>query len=82
MNTCKKIIKFNKRKDKREAWMTDGLPQLVNTKNDLYVDLKNNSKHSICITKKKLHFWAFEKMVIIQIEETKRTYYYNTFQNY
>ena len=38
------FLKFNKRKDKREAWMTDGLLQLVNTKNDLYVDWKKNLK--------------------------------------
>ena len=40
----KKIKKFNKRKDKREGWMTDELLQLVNTKNDIYVDWKKNSK--------------------------------------
>ena len=31
----------------------DELLQLVNNKNDLYVDWKKNSKHSIFITKKK-----------------------------
>ena len=38
-----KFKKFNKRKDKREACMTDELLQLVSTKNDLYVDWKKNS---------------------------------------
>ena len=32
--------KFNKRKDKKEVWMTDQLLKLVNRKNDLYIELK------------------------------------------
>ena len=47
----KKLKKFNKRKDKREGWMTDELLQLekelvntkTDTKTDLYVDWKKNS---------------------------------------
>ena len=61
--------------------MTDELLQLVNTKNDLYVDWKKNSKTIIFITKK-IPFRAFEKIVNTQIDETKVIYYYNTFQNY
>ena len=34
----KKIRKFNKRKDKKEKWMTDDLLRQINTKNNLYVD--------------------------------------------
>ena len=49
----KKLKKFNKRKDKREGWMTDELLQLVNTKNDLYVDWKKNSKTLKIYNKKK-----------------------------
>ena len=40
----KKLKKFNKRKDEREGWMSDELLQLVNTKTDLYIDWKKNSK--------------------------------------
>ena len=80
----KKLKKFNKRKDKREGWMTDELLQLVNTKNDLYVEWKKNSKTlNIYNEKKRRHFRAFDKIVNTQIlDETKITYYYNTFQNY
>ena len=36
----KKIRKFNKRKDKKEKWMTNDLLRQINTKNELYVDWK------------------------------------------
>ena len=79
-----KFQKFNERKDKREAWMTDELLQLVNTKMtyDVYVDWKKNSKTLDIYNEKNIYFRAFDKIVYTQIEETKRTYYYNTLQNY
>ena len=46
--------KFNKRKDKKEVWMTDQLLELVNRKNDLYIELKKTPKLSNCLTPKKL----------------------------
>ena len=52
--------------------MTDELLPLVNTKNDLYVVWKRNSKT----------LRAFDKIANTQIEETKITYYYNTLQYY
>ena len=39
----KKIKKFNKRKHKKENWMTDELLILVNRKNDMYRDWKSTS---------------------------------------
>ena len=39
----KKTRKYNKRKDKKEKWMTDKLLTEVNQKNDMYVDWKSNS---------------------------------------
>ena len=62
--------------------MTDKLLQFVNTKNDLYVDWKKNWKTLNIYNKKRRYFRVVDKMVNTQIEETKRTYYYNTFQNY
>ena len=62
--------------------MTYELLQLVNTKNDLYVDWKKNSKTLNIYNEKRRHFRTFDKIVNTQIDETKITYYYNTFQNY
>ena len=38
-----KIRKFNKRKDKKEKWMTDELLAQINQKNDMYIDWRANS---------------------------------------
>ena len=48
--------KFNKRKDKKEVWMTDQLLELVNRKNDLYIELKKTPKLSNCYNTKKVNF--------------------------
>ena len=68
------LKKFNKRKDKREGWMNDELLQLVNTKNDLYVDWKKSTKTLNIYNEKNNHLRAVDKMVNTQIEETKITY--------
>ena len=47
--------KFNKRKDKKEGWMTDQLLELVNRKNDLYIELKKTPKLSNCYNTKKVN---------------------------
>ena len=41
---AQKLRTFNKRKDKRENWMTDELLNQINRKNDMYVDWKSKSK--------------------------------------
>ena len=44
--------------------MTDELLQLVNTKNDLYVEWKKNSKTLNIYNEKKRHFRAIDKLLI------------------
>ena len=47
-----KKSKFNKRKDKKEVWMSDQLLAFVNQKNDLYIELKMTPKLSNCYNTK------------------------------
>ena len=71
------IRKFNKRKDKKEKWMTDDLLRQINTKNDLYVDWKKSSNDiDSC------NFKAFERIVTRNINEAKRSYYHETFKHF
>ena len=74
--------RYNKRKDKKEKLMTNELLQQINKKNDMYVDWKTKSTTTKMYNNKKINFKRFEKLVNINIAETKRTYYHNTFRNY
>ena len=76
----KSLKKFNKRKHKIEKWMTNDLLNLVNRKNDMYRDWKSTSNITEFMIKK-INFKTFEKIVNLQIVETKNKYYYDTFTN-
>ena len=78
----KKIRRFNKRKDKKEKWMTNELLMQINTKNDMYVDWKSNSNNLESYQIKKINFKTYERIVDKKIEETKKKYYYDTFRNH
>jgi len=75
----KKIRKFNKRKDKKEKWMTNELLREVNKKNDMYVDWKSNSTTIEIYDIKKTNFKTFERIVNQNILEAKRKYYFDAF---
>jgi len=77
----KKNRRFNKRKDKKEKWMTDELLTQINKKNDMYVDWKTNSRSIDIYNNKKINFKTYERIVDRNIIETKKLYYHNTFQN-
>ncbi len=76
----KKVRKFNTRKDKIQKWMTTELLELVNKKNDLYIDWKSNSESMEIYNIKKIHFRAYEHIVNREKNEIKRKYYYDTFE--
>ena len=71
--------RYNKRKDKKEKWMTNELLVQINKKNDMYVDWKTKSTTIEMYNNKKINFKTFEKIVNINIIETKISYYHNTF---
>ena len=78
----KKLRKFNKRKDKRENWMTDELLNQINRKNDMYVDWKYKSKSVDIYNTRKTNFKTYERIVNKNIQEAKRVYYFNSFKNF
>ena len=74
--------RYNKRKDEKEKWMTNELLKQINKKNYMYVDWKTKSTTTEMYKNKKINFKTFEKIVNINIIDTKRSYYHNTFRNY
>ena len=62
--------------------MTNDLLQQINKKNYMYVGWKTKSTTTEIYNNKKINFKTFEKIVNINIAETKRIYYHDTFQNY
>ena len=77
-----KIRKFNKRKDKKEKWMTNDLLAQINQKNDMYVDWKSKSATVDIYNEKKINFKTFERIIDKNIIEAKKQYYHNTFRNF
>ena len=74
----KKIKKFDKRKHKKEKWMTNNLLSLVNQKNRMYRDWKSTNNVNE-YSKKKINFQTFEKIVDQNIIDAKYFYYHNIF---
>ena len=81
-NIPQKVKKFNKRRDKKEPWMTNELLLMVNRKNELYVDWKRSAKHSENYNGKKVNFITYEKIVDNEIVQAKKIYYSNVFHMY
>ena len=76
----KKQQKFNKRRDKKENWMTNDLLKLVTQKNTMYRSWKATqdlNEYNV----KKINFKTFEKIVDQSKTEAKHNYYYNTFMS-
>ena len=69
--------RYNKRKDKKEKWMTNELLKQINKINYMYVDWKTKSTTTEMYNNKNINF---KKIVNINIIKTKRSYYHNIFQ--
>ena len=72
-NIPQKVKKFNKRRDKKEPWMTNELLLMVNRKNELYVDWKRSAEHSENYNGKKVNFKTYEKIVDNEIVQAKKS---------
>ena len=55
--------KYNKRKDKKEKWMTSELLNQINLKNDMYVEWKSQSTSIDIYNSRKINFKTFERIV-------------------
>ena len=74
----KKSKKTNKRKHKKEPWMTNNLLVRINRKNDMYREWKstnNNEEYKI----KKINFKTFDNIITEEIKNAKHQYYFDTF---
>ena len=78
----KRIKKFNKRRHKKEKWMTNELLAQVVKKNEMYVDWKTTPITNPDYEKVKLNFKGYEKIVLKGIEKAKRDYFDRVFLAY
>ena len=78
----KRIKKFNKRRHKKERWMTDELLAQVIKKNEMYVDWKTTPIAHPDYEKVKFNFKGYEKIVLKEIERAKRDYFDRVFLAY
>ena len=73
-------MNFNKRKHKKEPWMTNNLLGRINRKNDMYRKWKstnNNEEYEI----KKINFKTFDN-ITKEIKNAKHQYYFDTFTSH
>ena len=66
--------KYNKRKDKKEKWMTRELLDQINLKNNMYVEWKSQSTSIDIYNSRKINFKTFERIVKKNIDTTKKNY--------
>ena len=78
----KRIKKFNKRRHKKERWMTDELLAQVIKKNDMYVDWKTTPITHPDYEQVKLKFKGYEKIVSKGIDKAKKDYFDRVFVAY
>ena len=64
--------KNNKRKDKKEKWMTSELLNQINLKNGMYVEWKSQSTSIDIYNSRKIIFKTFERIVNKNIDTTKK----------
>ena len=77
MNThlTKKEVKFNRRKHKRDPWMTYGILHSVNRKNLLYKKVMKVNRDSLLFDTKKQEFNAYKNTLRRLINQAKNNYY-------
>ena len=78
----KRNIKFNKRRHKKERWMTNKLLAKIVIKNEMYIDWKTTPITSEHFERVKLRFKGCEKLVLKEKETAKREYYGKVFAAY
>ena len=63
----KRVVKFNKRRHKKERWMTNELLAKIVIKNEMYVDWKTTTVTSVHFKRVKLKFKGHEKLALKEI---------------
>ena len=78
----KKTVKFNRRKHKRDHWITFGILRSVNKKNNLYKTLKQTKMNSAIYETRKHRFNQYKNTLRKTITEAKKRYFFNQFGRY
>ena len=75
----KKTVKFNRRKHKRDPWITFGILRSVNKKNKLYKCLKLTKSDSTIFEERKQRFNQYKNTLRKTITQAKKNYFSNQF---
>ena len=75
----KKTVKFNRRKHKRDPWITFGILRSVNKKNKLYNCLKLTKSDSTILEERKQRFNQYKNTLRKTITQAKKNYFSNQF---
>ena len=75
----KKTVKFNRRKHKKDPWITFGILRSVNKKNKLYKCLKQTKSDSTIFEERKQRFNRYKNTLRKTIAQAKKLYYSNQF---
>ena len=75
----KKIVKFNRKKHKRDPWITYGILKSVNKKNSLYKKIKKTETDSINYETRKQEFNAYKSTLRRLINQAKKLYFSGQF---
>ena len=78
----KKTVKFNRRKHKRDPWITFGILRSVNKKNQLYRTLKQTKMNLEIYEIRKQRFNQHKNTLRKTIKEAKKKYFSNQFGRY
>ena len=78
----KKTVKFNRRKHKRDPWITFGILRSVNKKNQLYRTLKQTKINLEIYETRKQRFNQYKNTLRKTIKEAKKKYFSNQFGRY
>ena len=72
-----KIVKFNKKKHKRDPWITYGILKSVNQKNILFKRIKKTNVESPLYNDRKRQFSSY-KIILRRLMNQAKTLYYGT----
>ena len=76
-----KVVKINKKRHKRDPWMSYGILKLVNHKNKLYKELIKFDRDSTRFNNKKQEFNVSKNVLRRLINQAKNIYYSTQFEN-
>ena len=76
----KKIVKFNRKKHKKDPWMTYGILKSVNHKNKLYKNLMKINKDLPLFDNKKQEFNVYKNTLRRLINQAKNIYFSTQFE--